>query len=142
MFVIGLCLIPYCNYECDFTATIVCIVIALIFGVFWYSSFVDWVIKTEQFKMVDATIHNKLIKIEEMRKTYYNPPQNTSVNIDMVNKDLASNINNEIKDLEKFVNTYNNDLAKWRGKYRFRFWNTCWIKPPMAEPINLNDYLN
>ena len=107
---------------------------------FWFTSYVGWNTKLEDFKMLDAKIHNKIVKIEKMRQTYYNPPKNTMVNIDMVNKDLASSINNEIKDLEEFTNDYNDNLATWRSKYRFRFWNACYVKPPVKEPIDLLNY--
>ncbi len=102
----------------------------------------DWADRSAKFSIAPQAISNKVLKIEEMRRTYYDPPAGVQFNLDMVNKDLASSINVEIKDLEQYVNKQNELLATWRIKYRLRFWFPCFVKPPDSGPLSLSDYLS
>jgi hypothetical protein len=101
---------------------------------------IEWKKKYEIFKNYDILIRNKVVKIQDMRKTYYNPPKGVQFNLDMVNKELSKQINEEIKDLTSFVNTYNQELLSWGISYQYRFWGACYTKPEGLKTINLKDY--
>jgi len=103
-------------------------------------SYLDYIKQYEIAKLYPKLIENKIITIKKMKETYYKPNSNLKINIDMVNKDLAKQINNEIKSLNSFINNYNKNIITWKMKYQYRLWTTCWKKPPKLKIINLGDY--
>jgi hypothetical protein len=119
-----------------------CIVISIASFVLWVSvGYYTWLEKAEQFKMIPVTIENKIEKIKQMKTTYYAPVDDGSqINIDMANKDLAISINNEIKDFEKYISDKNDEIINWNIKYKYRFWNACYVKPVIDKPLKLSDY--
>ncbi|MDP4224866.1 MAG: hypothetical protein Q8910_00650 [Bacteroidota bacterium] len=120
--------------------SIAALLIALIMFGGLYCGVVSWQNTVAQFNIAPQTIENKIAKINEMRSTYYEPPKSTSVNIDMVNKDLAQSINNEIKDLEQYINQYNSDITYWKVAYQNRFFTECFIKPVDKPILMLKDF--
>lgn len=104
-------------------------------------SFVGWQKKAKEYEFLGAFVENKIAKIEMMKQSYHEIAYEPDMNIDLVNKDLTSNITDEIRDLEEFVYDYNVRLAEWTVKYRYRFWNTCFVPPPLDEPIELSKWI-
>jgi len=108
----------------------------------WFYCYIEWQRKYELYSQYEIIIENKITKINEMRKTCYNPPKNVQFNLDMVNKELSQQINNEIKALEKGLNNINAIILKWEITYKYRFWNSCYKKPKGLKLFKLSDCLN
>jgi len=98
------------------------------------SSAFGWYKMERRMKMMPIMIEDKRLKIEDMKKTYFEQPK-ANVNIDMANKELAVSINNELVELERFINAYNVKIADWQTAYKHRFFYCCFIDPKDVEPI-------
>jgi len=122
-------------------AAFFCFLAAILVSFLTMTSFVGWQKKAKKYEFLDAFVSNKLAKIEMMKQSYRELAYEPEMNIDLVNKDLTSSIAGEIRDLEEFVNEYNVCLAEWTVKYRYRFWNTCFVPPPLDAPIELSRWV-
>jgi len=102
-------------------------------------SALDWVELEKEISFMPTVAENKVLKIEKMKATYFNGSE--SKTIDLANQELASGINAEIKELEQYINKYNDKIASWSVKYKYRFFSCCFVKPTTTEPIKLSVYL-
>ena len=137
--VIGLTLIFWSikkmPYNWDEESRIVMVVfswILLIGGLIWSISVpISWAATAETHKTVDINIKNKLKIIEKTKKSFREmTTTGTEINIDMVNKNFHSTIAQQYNDLNTYVTKYNEFRARWRVKYKHRFFSHCWSKPP------------
>jgi len=89
---------------------------------------------SEELKMSSIMIQNKKDAIKEMKLTYYQQPS-SKINIDLVNKELSVSINKSIKELERFINCYNIEMASLKTAARFNFWYPCFVDTSRLEPL-------
>lgn len=148
MFLYGL--IKRCNTDTEcgmvIAGTIGSIIFLLVIGLTNLSYSYDFA----KINMLPVIIKNKVDNIERMKTTYIETTKkvvssqnnvNIYQNIDVVNRDLAKRIAEEMTQLEKFINKWNFTIADLKNNYRLRFWTHC-NKPPSIDQLILTDYLN
>ena len=130
------------NDELKQASCYVPIVGIILMSIFLLIIYFDWECKVERFKTVPLIIENKVEKIYMIKNSYKKIEKdikkvNVNVDVDVVNQNLTQRVTEELKDLEIYINDINIEIANWKVKRRFRFWNHCHVKPPI-ELIKLS----
>jgi hypothetical protein len=140
-FVIGVLMCVICCSDCESAAVGgTLIAFGVIIAAVWFSFFIHWNVQASMLKEAPTIIDNKIVKIQMMKESYIPSKTSGTVAIELANTDLASGINEQIVDLEKTINRYNDIIISWRVRYEWRAWNACYVKPPLTKLIKMSDY--
>jgi len=118
-----------CGDEIVNVPAFISIVYIIIFLIFFLTSISYWTSQNVILSETEVLIRNKEAKIELMKQTFIQQAFAQVQLADLVNQNLAVQINEEIINLEKTIAKFNLEILNWRAKYRLRALSFCFIKP-------------